>query len=156
MRDRILIKLIDAKQGHIAVTTAWRETIKPLLQDGKKLQLELSPEIREERHSKHFHSLIGQISEQIGGDLADKEDAKRILISAFRIDTVNDVEFRDAWIKFGQLRMGSGLRGEVVMLGTQSKRFCNKLARGFIAWLESFGAEHGVVFKAPKGGFDDY
>ena len=100
--------------------------------------------------------MIGQISEQIGGDLADKEDAKRILISAFRIDTENDVELRDAWIKFGQLRMGSGLRGEVVMLGTQSKRFCNKLARGFIAWLESFGAEHGVVFKAPKGGFDDY
>ena len=148
MRDRILIKLIDAKQGHIAVTTAWRETIKPLLQDGKKLQLELSPEIREERHSKHFHSLIGQISEQIGGDLADKEDAKRILISAFRIDTVNDVEFRDAWIKFGQLRMGSGLRGEVVMLGTQSKRFCNKLARGFVEWLYAFGSEHSVSFKA--------
>ncbi len=32
MRDRLLIKLIDPEQGHIAVTTAWRETIKPLLQ----------------------------------------------------------------------------------------------------------------------------
>ncbi|WP_347220311.1 recombination protein NinB [Chryseobacterium sp.] len=148
MSGRLVIKLIDPEQGHFAILTAWRETIKPLLQEGKRVQLEMSEEIREERHSKHFHSLIGQISDHIGGDLADREDAKRILISAFRIDTVNDVEFRDAWVKFGQLRMGSGLRGEVVMLGTQSKRFSNKLARGFIEWLYAFGAEHGVAFKA--------
>ena len=47
--------------------------------------------------------------------------------------------------------MGRGLRGEVVLLGIQSRDFTIKLARAFIAWLYAFGAEHGVRFKAWEG-----
>lgn len=146
MTQHLVVKMHDPEQGYKAISHLWKQA-KQWLQDGKKLQVEVHPEIREERHSRHFHSLINQISDQVGGPLADKDDAKRILISAFRIDTANDVEFREEWARIGQLRMGCGLRGEVVMLGTQTKRFGNKLARGFIEWLYAFGAEHNVKFK---------
>ena len=106
------------------------------------------PAKRKESTNAHFHALIGQIAEQVGGDLAAPEDAKRILISAFRIDTRDDQDLAGEWAKFGDMRMGRGLRGEVVLMGMQSREFTIKLARAFIAWLEAFGAEHGVAFKA--------
>lgn len=147
MSDRISLVLKTAEQGHIAINSAWKHA-KRLLTDGKRLVLEVRPERRQERHSRHFHSLINQISTQLGGELASTEDAKRILISAFRLDTLRDAAFCDEWARFGDLRMGRGLRGEVVMLGTQSKNFSDKLALGFIEWLYAFGVEHSVSFKA--------
>lgn len=146
MTDRIELRLWEQAQAHKAVLHAWKR-VKEMLRDGKRLVLEIRPERRQERHSRHFHSLINQISAHVGGDLASTEDAKRILISAFRLDTLRDAQFCDEWVRFGDLRMGRGLRGEVVMLGTQSKDFTDKLARGFIEWLYAFGAEAGVAFK---------
>lgn len=150
MRDRLTLLLKSPEQGHIAITSAWKQA-KQVLADGRRLVLEIRPERRQERHSRHFHSLINQISDQVGGDLAATDDAKRILISAFRLDTLRDAQFCDEWARFGDLRMGRGLRGEVVMLGTQSKDFTDKLARGFIEWLYAFGAEHNVKFKPWEG-----
>lgn len=153
MNDRITLRLMEPGQAHKAVLTAWAH-IKRLLSDKdhpKRLVLEIRPERRQERHSRHFHSLINQISEQVAGDLANPDDAKRILISAFRLDTLRDSQFCDEWARFGDMRMGRGLRGEVVVLGTQSKDFTDKLARGFIEWLYAFGTEAGVMFKPWEG-----
>ena len=111
----------------------------------------LAQAARRDNHNRHFHSLIAQISQQLGGDLADAEDAKRILISAFRIDTRNDPDLAAEWAKFGDVRMGRGLRGEVVLMGIQSRSFTIKLARAFVEWLYAFGAESGVAFKAWEG-----
>ena len=146
MNDRRLIVIKTPEQGHIAFVSAWK-MCKKLLRDGKTMVLEVRPERRQERHSSHFHSLINQISKQVGGDFENADDAKRILLSAFRFDTITDANFVDEWVRFGDVRMGRGLRGEVVMLGNQSKEFSNKMAKGFIEWLYSFGAAHGVTFK---------
>lgn len=146
MSEHLTVLLKTPEQGHIAVISAWRQ-IKGWLREGKRLVLEIRPECREERHSRHFHGQINQISKQLGGDLANVEDAKRILISAFRVDTLDDVQFRDEWVRLGEMRMGRGLRGEVVMLGVPTKKFSNKLAKGFVEWLYAFGTEAGVVFK---------
>ena len=105
-------------------------------------------------HIQLFFDLIGQIAQQLGAtvpDIADPEDAKRILISAFRIDTRNDTDLAGEWAKFGDVRMGRGLRGEVVLMGIQSRDFTIKLARAFITWLYAFGVEHDVRFKAWDG-----
>lgn len=122
--------------------------LKPRIEAGARLVLVIKTETREERHSRHFHSQIAQISDHMGGDLADREDAKRILISAYRLDTLTDPELADAWQKFGDMRMGRGLRGEVVLLGAQSRKFPDVIAKGFVHWLYAFGAEQGVMFKA--------
>ena len=148
MSDRLTLTLREPQQAKQALDYA---TAKPLLLAGHQMVAKLEPETRRDNHNRHFHSLIGQISEQIGGDLADAEDAKRILISAFRIDTRNDEDLAREWARFGDVRMGRGLRGEVVLMGIQSRSFTIKLARAFIAWLEAFGAEHGVTFKAWEG-----
>lgn len=150
MSERLVLSLREPVQAHKAFSFAW-ERAKALLMAGHQLALTVAPETRRDNHNRHFHSLIAQISEQVGGDLADKEDAKRILISAFRIDTRDDTDLAGEWAKFGDMRMGRGLRGEVVLMGMQSRDFTIKLARAFITWLEAFGAEHGVQFKAWEG-----
>jgi len=150
MAERIVLSLWEPVQAHKALMHAWTHA-KAWLTAGHRLVLEVRPENRRDNHNRHFHSLIGQISAQLGGDLADAEDAKRILISAFRIDTRNDPDLAGEWAKFGDVRMGRGLRGEVVLMGIQSRSFTIKLARAFILWLEAFGAESGVVFKAWEG-----
>lgn len=127
------------------------ERAQPILQAGERLVASINKETRRGNQNNHYHSLIGQIAEQVGGDLADREDAKRILISAFRFDTRGDPALADEWRRFGELRLGRGLRGEVVMLGVQSRDFTVKLGAAFIHWLYAFGAEHGVVFKAWEG-----
>ena len=86
MSERLAIPLFEPVQAHKAFTHAFQH-VKPWLMAGHRLLLRIEPETRRDNHNRHFHSLISQISKQLGGDLADAEDAKRILISAFRIDT---------------------------------------------------------------------
>lgn len=150
MSERLVLPLWEPVQARKAFDHLY-DRAKPWLMAGNRLVAKLEPETRRDNHNRHFHSLIGQIAEQVGGDLADPEDAKRILISAFRIDTRNDTDLAGEWAKFGDVRMGRGLRGEVVLMGVQSRDFTIKLARAFIAWLEAFGAEQGVKFKAWEG-----
>ena len=150
MSDRLVLSLWEPVQARKAVDYLY-EQAKPRLMAGHRLVAKLEPETRRDNHNRHFHSLIAQIAKQVGGDLAEPEDAKRILISAFRIDTRNDPDLAGEWAKFGDMRMGRGLRGEVVLMGMQSRDFTIKLARAFIAWLEAFGAEHDVAFKAWEG-----
>lgn len=150
MAERITLNLWEPDQAHKALMHAWTHA-KAWLIAGRRLVLEIRPENRRENQNSHFHSLIDQISQQIGGDLADPEDAKRILISAFKIDTRSDPDLAGEWAKFGDVRMGRGLRGEVVLMGLQSRDFTIKLARAFITWLYAFGADHKVEFKPWEG-----
>ena len=150
MTDRLTLSMWEPVQAKQAMNAAWQHA-KNMLFAGHRLVLEVRPESRRDNHNRHFHSLIGQIAEQLGGQLADAEDAKRILISAFRIDTRNDPDLAVEWGKFGDVRMGHGLRGEVVLMGIQSRDFTIKLARAFIEWLYAFGVEHGVQFKPWEG-----
>ena len=150
MSDRLVLSLWEPVQARKAVDYLY-EQAKPRLMAGHRLVAKLEPETRRDNHNRHFHSLIAQIAKQVGGDLAEPEDAKRILISAFRIDTRDDADLAGEWAKFGDMRMGRGLRGEVVLMGMQSRDFTIKLARAFIEWLHAFGAEYGVQFKAWDG-----
>lgn len=142
--------LINPQQAEQVWQAQYREVVKPETMAGHRLLLSIRRETRKDAQSAVFHGLIGQIGVHIGGELADKDDAKRILLSAFRIDTLNDPDLRDEWKKVEELRMGRGLRGEVVLMGNQTRALSVKLAAAFITWLEAFGAEQGVRFKTPK------
>ena len=151
--ERIAMPLWEPVQAKKACDHIY-ERAKPWLMAGHRMVAKLEPETRRDNHNRHFHSLIGQISQQLCErvpDLSDAADAKRILISAFRIDTRNDSDLADEWAKFGDVRMGRGLRGEVVLMGIQSRDFTIKLARAFIEWLYAFGVEQDVRFKAWEG-----
>lgn len=120
------------------------QLVKALTVAGHKFAIRICEQSKTREQEEKYHAMIGEIAQQIGGDMADEEDAKRILISAFRIDTREILA--DEWEKFGDLRMGRGLRGEVVVLGVQSRKFGTRLASAFIEWLYSFGAENEVTF----------
>jgi len=137
--------LYEPVQAHKALMGAWPQA-KAELMAGKRLSFSIKSDARKDAQNRHFHALISKISDKIGGDLANREDAKRILISAFRIDTVKDPALAGEWAKFGDIRMGRGLRGEVVLLGIQSRDFSVRLSAAFIGWLYAFGAECGVDF----------
>lgn len=131
-------------QAHAAMGQVW-QAAKARALDGKATAVTVGDLPKSREIEKKFHAQIADIAAHIGGDLADREDAKRILISAFRIDTREDLA--DLWANFGDLRMGRGLRGEVVLLGAQSRHFPARLAHAFVTWLEAFGAQAGVTFK---------
>lgn len=144
------IALINPEQAKNAMAAIYRDHIKRQTADGHRLRLTVRPETRRDEQNAHFHALIGQIAEHIGGDMSDEDDAKRILLSAFKIDTLRDPDLIDEWMRLGDLRMGRGLRGETVLLGNQTRTLSVKLAAAFIHWLNAFGIEHGVPFRAPK------
>lgn len=142
--------LLNPVQAEQVWQAQYRDVVKPETLAGHRLLLSIRRETRKDSQNAVFHGFIGQIAAHVGGDLADKDDAKRILLSAFRIDTLATPDLRDEWAKLGDLRMGRGLRGEVVLMGNQTRDLSVKLGAAFITWLEAFGAEQGVRFKTPK------
>ena len=144
------LTLANPVQAKTALDAAYERIVKPMTMAGHRLRATIRTETRRDTQNAHFHALIGQISEQIGGDLADKDDAKRILLSAFKIDTLCDPVLGPEWAKFGDIRIGRGLRGETVLLGNQTRDLSVRLAAAFIEWLNAFGADHRVQFRAPK------
>jgi N12 class adenine-specific DNA methylase len=131
-------------ESHKTISGPFKEFVKAMNMAGHGMVATLKPATKKSGQVAKYHAMIGEISHQIGGDLANAEDAKRILISAFRIDTLR--LFPDEWARFGDLRMGRGLRGEVVLMGVQSREFCTTLRSAFIEWLYAFGTEAGVIF----------
>lgn len=144
------LTLANPQQAKAALDAVYERIVKPMTMAGHRLMAVIKTETRKDAQSAHFHSLIGQISTHIGGDLADKDDAKRILLSAFKIDTKDMPELAREWAKFGELRIGRGLRGETVLLGNQTRDLSVRLAAAFITWLEAFGADSGITFRAPR------
>lgn len=140
--------LYSAQQAGVLLKSTILPAIKAHLMAGTRLVLEVKTQTKTRSKEQQYHAMIGDIAKQIGGDLADPEDAKRILVSAFRIDTREMLA--NEWAEFGDLRMGRGLRGEVVVLGVQTRKFTQKLAVQFCHWLDAFGAEQGVKFAASK------
>lgn len=147
MKQTITLHNVD--QAHGVLLQLWRD-LKEEIAAGRRKMLTVKDETRRDGQNAHFHALIADIAKQIGGELADEDDAKRILLSAFRIDTLRDPDFADEWRKLGDLRIGRGLRGETVLLGNQTRNLSVRLASGFIEWLNAFGIEHNVRFRAPK------
>lgn len=140
------VKTID--QLDASMRAFYRDAKQRVLQ-GTEVVVTLSDPPKTRPQEKLYHALIGDISHQMGGELANREEAKRILVSAFRIDTLDDADLAPEWKKFGDpVRMKYGLRGEVVLLGLQTRRFSKKLATAFVDWLMAFCAEHDI---APGG-----
>jgi hypothetical protein len=131
-------------ESHKVISGPFKDFVKAMNSAGHGMIATLKPATKQSAQVAKYHVMIGEISKQIGGDLVDEEDAKRVLISAFRIDTLR--MFPDEWARFGDLRMGRGLRGEVVLMGVQSREFCTTLRSAFIEWLYAFGTEAGVIF----------
>ena len=78
-------------EAHKVLAGAIWGNVKSHVLAGNRIAVRLCEQSKSRDAESKYHALIGEIAAQIGGDLADRDDAKRILISAFRIDTLNDL-----------------------------------------------------------------
>jgi hypothetical protein len=99
-----------------------------------------------------YHAQIGEIAAQwmYLGVKWSAEDMKRILVNGFKEDTKNDPDLAECWRSMGELRAVPGMRGGLLVLGDQTRKFPKKLASAFVEWLYSLGAEVGVVWSEPE------
>lgn len=93
-----------------------------------------------------YHAQIADIAAQWNylGVKWSAEDMKRILVNGFKEDTKNDPDLAECWKAMGELRAVPGMRGGLLVLGDQTRKFPKKLASAFVEWLYVLGAEQGV------------
>ena len=115
---------------------AW-EKMKPALESGMVLTVEIKQENRSLEQNSMYHSIIHQIAKQARhhGSTWDTESWKRLLVDAYT---------REQW---------SGTSGQVipnltgdgiVQLGLQTRKFTKQQASEFAEWLMAWCAENGV------------
>ncbi len=99
-----------------------------------------------------YHAMLDDLAQQWNylGVKWSAEDMKRICVNGFKEDTKNDPDLAECWRSMGEMRPVPGMRGGLVILGEQTRRFPAKLASAFIEWLFALGAENGVVWSEPE------
>lgn len=129
-RSRALQAVAEAPDGYVVVISEPRKS-----------------RVQEEKYHAMFSDVARQVP--VRGELVNAEDMKRLLFSAFKVDTRNDPELSEAWEAFGDLRIAIGFRGETVLMGDQTRKLPKVLASALIEWLYAFGAEHDVRWTEP-------
>jgi len=136
------VKLILS--GEAAKKAACREVL--AANDG--LVMTISEPVKKREQEEKYHAMIGDIADQclFMGEKWHKDDWKRLLIDAFAqaMREAGEPLHHDS-------RVSPSLDGHrVVQLGIQSKDFRVKEAANFIEYLQAYGVENGVRFKAPS------
>lgn len=121
---------------------------------GKKVHIMVRDPLKSREQEEKYHAMLSDIARQVPfhGKLRDADRAwKRLLIDAFKYETKDDPEFADEWRKYGETETMPALNHDgFVLAGEQSRNFTVKLAKGFITFLEVFGAENGVQWSPVK------
>ena len=126
----------DPLTGIQQIRAAW-EKMKPALESGMVLTVEIKQENRSLEQNSMYHSIIHQIAKQARhlGSTWDAESWKRLLVDAYT---------REQW---------SGTSGQVipnltgdgiVQLGLQTRKFTKQQASEFTEWLMAWAAQNGV------------
>lgn len=132
MTDRLTLSLWEPQQAHRALQHAWINA-KAALMAGHRLTLELRPEKRSDAQNRRLWSMLADISKQVEwyGRKLTPEDWKNMFTAALKqYDTV------------------PGIEGGTVVLGQSTSRMTKKEMSDLQTLMESFGAQHGVQFKA--------
>ncbi|AXF52907.1 MAG: NinB protein [Bacteriophage sp.] len=132
-RDRRVIKLYEPEQAHSEILSAWRDTIKPMLQAGKRLVIQIRPEKRSDAMNRRMWSMLNDVSEQVEwyGHYLSPEEWKCI--------------FTASWKKS---RSVPGIDGGLVVCGLSTSDMTNAEMSELMSLMEAFGANNEVAFKA--------
>jgi hypothetical protein len=128
--------LRNSQQGVEQMRQLW-EKMKPALESGKSLTVEVQLESRSVDQNALIHSIINQIAKQARhlGSTWDAESWKRLLVDAYT---------KEQWsASSGQVI--PNLTGDgIVQLGLQTRKFTKAQASEFSEWLMAWCAENGV------------
>jgi hypothetical protein len=128
--------LRNSQQGVEQMRQLW-EKMKPALESGKSLTVEVQLESRSVDQNALIHSIIHQISSQARhhGSNWDTESWKRLLVDAY---TKEHGQYTGQVIP--------NLTGDgIVQLGLQTRKFTKAQASEFSEWLMAWCAENGVT-----------
>jgi len=118
--------------------------------DGTLVIFQQAPKSRIQEEK--YHAMFGDIARQYehAGRKWHEEDMKRLLVAAFKHDTKDDPDLKEAWKQVGDIELAPAIAGGgFVVLGTQTKRFPKVLASALIEWLYAFGAENDIRWTEP-------
>jgi hypothetical protein len=125
----------DPLMGIQQIRAAW-EKMKPALESGMVLTVEIKQESRSLEQNAMYHSIIHQIAKQARhlGSTWDAESWKRLLVDAY---TKENGEYSGQVIP--------SLTGDgIVQLGLQTRKFTKQQASEFTEWLMIWCVENGV------------
>lgn len=138
--------LREPQGAYKAVKWAWDHYIKPKLQDGQRLTLEIRHESKTRLQEKRYHAMIADIARQAQhlGASWSADDWKRLLVDKFARETSRT---------HGQIIPNLDKSG-VVEVGVQTRKFTRADASEFVEWLFAWGAENGIDWADYRGWID--
>ena len=130
------LTLRNPLQGAQVMRHAW-DKMKPVLENGTALTIEIKRESRTLDQNAMYHSIIHQIAKQAQhlGSTWDAESWKRLLVDAYT---------KELGQYTGQVIPNLTGNG-IVQLGLQTRKFTKQQASEFTEWLMAWCVENGVV-----------
>ena len=134
----MIFHLQNPEQASALMATVWPK-VKDSLQAGKQLRMEIKTESRSDEQNDKYHAMLGEIATQAQhlGAKWSTEDWKRLLVDLF----VKETGLQNSKIVPSLDGLG------IVQLGLQTRNFTKDQAMEFITFLESWGANNGIIFK---------
>lgn len=131
------VALVGVRQAHEALNALW-VAVKPLLEQGQRLQATVQSETRNAEQNRLLHALLGEIATKVewAGAKRDAETWKRLLTAAWLRARGESIEVLPALD-------GHGI--DVVFRHTSklTKAECTEL----IEFIHAWAASHGVEFR---------
>ena len=134
MTQRITLQLTNAQQGHQALMTAWNAWIKPMLLSGHRLSIEGKKSARSTEQNARMWAMLTDIATQVTwhGQKLSPEEWKDMATAALK-----------------RQRVVPGIDGGFVVLGARTSRMTIAEMAELMEFLEAFGVQQGVRFRAP-------
>jgi len=134
MTDRLVLRLVNAQQGHQAIQQAWEFAKGWIMAGGQRLVLEVRPETRSDAQNRLLHALFGDVSKQAlwMGASRTPEQWKLLFVSGHAIATKEGAD------------MVPGLEGEFLNLRESTARMSKARMASLLEYVMAWAIDHGV------------
>ena len=140
MTDRLVLRLVNAQQGHQAIKQAWEFAKGWIMAGGQRLVLEVRPETRSDAQNRLLHALFGDVSKQAlwMGASRTPEQWKLLFVSGHAIATKEGAD------------MVPGLEGEFLNLRESTARMGKARMASLLEYVMAWCAENGVELREAR------
>lgn len=130
MAESIKLPLFNPQQGYQALSTVWRDCVKPMLMAGHRMTLEAKPEKRSNEQNRRMWAMLTDVSNQVDwyGQKLSPDDWKNVFTSALKKE-----------------RVVPGINGGFVVLGQSTSKMTKAEMCELQELIEAFAAERGVL-----------
>jgi hypothetical protein len=132
---RQTVVLTNLRQGWAIINSLWASCIKPALNAGQRLVVEVKPETRSTEQNSRMWAMLGDVSRQVDwyGKKLSPEDWKHVFSSSLRkLDVVPNLD-------------GTGF----VALGLSTSKMTKGELSDLMTLIEAFGADKAVEWSEP-------